>query len=43
MRALVIHPPRDLRVEEAEVPSLGPHDVKVCIRAGGICGSDLHC
>jgi len=42
MRAAVIHAPRDLRIEEVDVPALGAGDVKVRIRAGGICGSDLH-
>ncbi len=42
MKAAVIHAPLDLRVEEAEIPPVGPHDVKIRIRAGGICGSDLH-
>src|SRR4051812_33273163 len=40
--AVVIHAPRDLRVEEDAVPVLGPKDVEVRIGAGGICGSDLH-
>jgi L-idonate 5-dehydrogenase len=42
MRALVIHGPRDLRVEERDIPLLGPGDVEVRVRTGGICGSDLH-
>ncbi|MBV9516681.1 MAG: L-idonate 5-dehydrogenase [Hyphomicrobiales bacterium] len=42
MKAAVIHAPRDLRIEEAQIPDMGPHDVKVRVRAGGICGSDLH-
>lgn len=42
VRAAVIHGAHDLRIEEREVPLLGPHDVEVRIRAGGICGSDLH-
>ena len=42
MKAAVIHAPRDLRIEDADVPALGPHDVRVRVRAGGICGSDLH-
>src|SRR3954464_1918086 len=42
MKAAVIHAPHDLRIEEREVPALGPRDVKVRVRAGGICGSDLH-
>lgn len=40
--AVVIHAPRDLRLEETEVPALGPTDVEIRIGAGGICGSDLH-
>ena len=40
--AVVIHGSRDLRLEETEVPALGPSDVEVRIAAGGICGSDLH-
>jgi L-idonate 5-dehydrogenase len=42
MKAAIIHAPRDLRVEEAAIPAMGPGDVKIRIRAGGICGSDLH-
>ena len=42
MKAAVIHAPRDLRIEDSEVAALGPHDVKLRVRAGGICGSDLH-
>ncbi len=42
MKAAIIHSARDLRIGEAEVPALGPNDVEVRIRAGGICGSDLH-
>jgi L-idonate 5-dehydrogenase len=41
MKAAVIHAPHDLRIEEAEIPAMGPHDVKIRIRAGSICGSDL--
>ncbi len=42
MKAAIIHAPHDLRIEEAEIPAVGPGEVKVRIRAGGICGSDLH-
>lgn len=42
MEALVIHAPNDLRVETLPTPSVGPGQVRVRIRAGGICGSDLH-
>jgi len=42
MYAVVIHAPKDLRVEPLAVPDLGPRDVQVRIERGGICGSDLH-
>jgi L-idonate 5-dehydrogenase len=42
MKAAVIHAPRDLRIDEIAHPTTGPGEVMVRIRAGGICGSDLH-
>jgi L-idonate 5-dehydrogenase len=44
MRAVVIHAPHDLRVEEfsSVEEDIGPRDVRVRIASGGICGSDLH-
>ena len=42
MRGVIIHAPKDLRVEEVAPEPLGSHDVRVRIEAGGICGSDLH-
>lgn len=42
MKALVIHAPHDLRVDEIEVGAPGPGEVKVRVERGGICGSDLH-
>ncbi len=42
MEALVIHSPGDLRVEDYPTPAVGPGQVRVRIRTGGICGSDLH-
>jgi L-idonate 5-dehydrogenase len=42
MRAVIIHAPRDLRVEPYTVNEPGPSQVKVRVGAGGICGSDLH-
>lgn len=42
MRAAVIHAPHDLRVENQANPVVGPAQVLVRVRAGGICGSDLH-
>lgn len=41
-KALVIHAPHDLRLEEQPVAPLGPKEIAVRIGAGGICGSDLH-
>jgi len=42
MEALVIHSPGDLRVEDYPTPEVAPGQVRVRIRTGGICGSDLH-
>ncbi len=42
MKALVLHAPRDLRIEEREVSRPGPGEVLIKMAAGGICGSDLH-
>lgn len=42
MEALAIHAPGDLRVEEVDTPELGPGQLQVRVRCGGICGSDLH-
>lgn len=37
-----IHGAHDLRLEPEQAPDLGPHDVRLRLGAGGICGSDLH-
>ena len=42
MDASVIHSPGDLRVESVATPQLEKGQVRVRIRTGGICGSDLH-
>jgi L-idonate 5-dehydrogenase len=42
MQAIVIHAARDLRVEDQPETAPGPGQVAIRIRAGGICGSDLH-
>ena len=42
MRGVIIHAPKDLRIEDVAPEPLGPRDVRVRIEAGGICGSDLH-
>lgn len=41
-QGIVIHAPHDLRVQELETAPLQAHQLKVKIKAGGICGSDLH-
>jgi L-idonate 5-dehydrogenase len=42
MQACVLHGAKDLRIETAPEPPLGPHDVRLRTKVGGICGSDLH-
>jgi L-idonate 5-dehydrogenase len=42
MRAVVIHAPKDLRIDNFPDPAPGRCEVRVKIAAGGICGSDLH-
>ena len=42
MDALVIHSPGDLRVEDVPTPEVAAGQLRVRVRAGGICGSDLH-
>lgn len=42
MKTIVAHNAKDLRIEEAEMPSPGTGQVLIRMEAGGICGSDLH-
>jgi L-idonate 5-dehydrogenase len=42
MKAAVIHSAGDLRIEDCEVLPLQVGEIRVGVRAGGICGSDLH-
>jgi len=42
MKAIIVHGPKDLRIEERPVDALGPREVRLRLAAGGICGSDLH-
>ncbi len=42
MDAIVIHAPRDLRVDSAATDAPGPGEVQVDVSVGGICGSDIH-
>lgn len=41
MKALQIHAAKDLRLAEVKTRPIGPGEVRVAIKAGGICGSDL--
>ena len=38
-----LHGPRDLRIEEVELPALRPNDILIRLKACGICGSDVEC
>lgn len=40
--AAVLHGAQDLRIEHKPLKPLGPQDVLVEMRSGGICGSDMH-
>jgi L-iditol 2-dehydrogenase len=40
--AAVLHGAGDLRIEHKPLKELGPNDVLVEMRSGGICGSDMH-
>ena len=41
MRVAVYHNNADIRIEERPVPSIGPGEILVHVRASGICGSDV--
>ncbi|WP_068115622.1 L-idonate 5-dehydrogenase [Tropicimonas marinistellae] len=43
MKAVVIHAPHDLRIDEIDIaPPPGVGEVRIAVARGGICGSDLH-
>ena len=42
MKAAVLYTALDMRLEEVEIPEIGPEEVLVRIKAVGICGSDVH-
>jgi L-idonate 5-dehydrogenase len=42
MRAVVIHAPKDLRIDSFPDPAPASGEARIKIAAGGICGSDLH-
>ena len=41
MKAAVLYKDNDIRYEEWEKPTIGPHDVLVRVRVSGLCGSDI--
>ena len=42
MKAIVIHAPKDLRIEDHDPGHPGADQVSIRLAAGGVCGSDLH-
>lgn len=43
MKAVVIHAPHDLRIDEIDPAAApGPGEARIAVSHGGICGSDLH-
>lgn len=42
MKSAVFYGKHDLRVEEHEIPTLGPRDVLIQVKACGVCGTDVH-
>ncbi len=41
-QAAVLYAPHDVRMEERSMPTVGPRDVLVEVKAVGVCGSDVH-
>lgn len=42
MKSAVFYGKHDMRVEEREVPEVGPQEVLIQVKACGICGTDVH-
>lgn len=42
MKSAVFHGKCDMRVEERDIPSVGPEEVLIQVMACGVCGSDVH-
>lgn len=42
MKSAVFYGKHDLRVEEHEMPKVGPKDVLIQVKAFGVCGTDVH-
>ena len=41
MKQVNVHGPEDVRLDEVAEPEPGPRDAVICVRACGICGTDL--
>lgn len=42
MRSAVFYGKHDLRVEEYQMPKVGPRDILIQVKACGVCGTDVH-
>lgn len=42
MKSAVFYGKHDLRVEDHEMPQVGPEDVLIQVKACGVCGTDVH-
>ncbi|KAI5304771.1 hypothetical protein KEM56_005959 [Ascosphaera pollenicola] len=42
MKALVLHGPKDMRIEDRPIPHPQGDELQIAITATGLCGSDLH-
>lgn len=42
MKSAVFYGKHDLRLEEYEMPVVGPEDVLIQVKACGVCGTDVH-
>jgi 2-desacetyl-2-hydroxyethyl bacteriochlorophyllide A dehydrogenase len=42
LKYAIIYGPRDIRVEDVDIPTVGSEDILIRVKACGICGSDVH-
>lgn len=42
MKSAVFYGKHDLRIENREMPAIGPEDVLIQVKACGVCGTDVH-
>ncbi|MEJ2681020.1 MAG: L-idonate 5-dehydrogenase [Gammaproteobacteria bacterium] len=42
MKSIVCYGEKDIRIEEREKPTINAGELAITVKAGGICGSDLH-